>query len=120
MWSYLIVFFMFFSFSTEKVFAQNFYKIKGIGFKKGTWAEPGIKTSFSKSNIKLKSYELSKKFCRYNSDCACGVDKETGECAYGNKKFIDTSRQCQDFCTGIHGRFRIKCVDNLCKAVFLK
>ncbi|MEM4648014.1 MAG: hypothetical protein QXO12_01740 [Candidatus Pacearchaeota archaeon] len=58
-----------------------------------------------------------KLFCQTDSDCACGIDKETGECAYGNKAYIDTSKQCPDFCTGIGGNLRVKCVNNLCTAV---
>lgn len=58
--------------------------------------------------------KLSKKFCQTDSDCVCGVDKESGECAYGNKEFIDTSKQCPDFCTGVLGHIKIECVDNLC------
>lgn len=61
--------------------------------------------------------EAVKMFCQTDADCACGVDKETGKCAYGNKRFIDTSRECPDFCTGIAGNLRIKCVNNLCTAV---
>ena len=58
--------------------------------------------------------------CEVDQDCACGVDRQTGECMYGNKKFIDTSKQCPDFCTGIHGRFRIKCINGRCTRVFLQ
>ncbi|MEM2713956.1 MAG: hypothetical protein QXE64_02570 [Candidatus Pacearchaeota archaeon] len=58
-----------------------------------------------------------KKFCETDSDCACGVDRETKQCAYGNKVYIDTSMQCQDFCTGIHGAFKLKCINNLCTMV---
>ncbi len=58
--------------------------------------------------------EVSKLFCQTDFDCACGVDKETGKCSFGNKNFIDTSKQCPDFCTGFAGNIRIKCVNNLC------
>lgn len=58
--------------------------------------------------------EVSKFFCQTDADCACGVDKETGKCAFGNRKFIDTSKECPDFCTGFAGNIRIKCVNNLC------
>ncbi|MFN3302032.1 MAG: hypothetical protein ACK413_03340, partial [Patescibacteria group bacterium] len=58
--------------------------------------------------------QASKMFCQTDADCACGVDKETGQCAFGNKNFIDTSKQCPDFCTGIAGHIRIKCINNLC------
>ena len=61
--------------------------------------------------------EASKFFCQSDADCVCGVDKKTGQCAFGNKNFIDTSKQCFDFCTGFAGQFRIKCIDNLCQPV---
>ena len=61
--------------------------------------------------------ELQKMACNSDEDCACGVDKQTGKCAYGNKIFIDTSKQCPDFCTGIAGNLRIKCVNNVCMLV---
>lgn len=64
--------------------------------------------------------ERGKKFCQSDSDCVCGVDKETGLCDFGNREFIDPSKQCPDFCTGIHGRFRIKCINSQCREVFLK
>ncbi len=70
--------------------------------------------------IKGDYVKSGKKFCQSDSDCVCGIDKETGECAFGNKEFIDTSKQCPDFCTGIHGGFRIRCVYNLCRPVLIK
>lgn len=60
--------------------------------------------------------QIAKFSCQTDEDCACGVDKETGQCAFGNKNFIDTSRQCPDFCTGIAGHIKIKCINNLCTA----
>lgn len=32
--------------------------------------------------------------CSIDSDCACGVNKTNGDCAYGNYRYIDTRRQC--------------------------
>lgn len=58
--------------------------------------------------------EISKMFCQTEADCVCGVDKKTGKCAFGNKQFIDSSKQCPDFCGGIYGKFRIRCVSNVC------
>lgn len=60
---------------------------------------------------------LFEKFCESDVDCACGTHIESGECFYGNKDFVNTLKQCYDFCTGIHGRFRIKCVNKICKQV---
>ncbi|MEM5843153.1 MAG: hypothetical protein QXL97_00350 [Candidatus Aenigmatarchaeota archaeon] len=61
--------------------------------------------------------EAMKMYCQLDEDCACGVDRETGKCAIGNKRFIDTSRQCPDFCSGIAGNLRIKCINNICMAI---
>ncbi len=59
--------------------------------------------------------ELSdEKFCDEDSDCDCGIHYETKECFFGNKNFVNTTTQCPDFCTGIHGQFKIKCTDNKC------
>lgn len=54
------------------------------------------------------------KACRTDDDCACGTDTQTHQCAYGNKSCIDTSRQCPDFCTGINGQLRLRCVRRQC------
>lgn len=63
----------------------------------------------------LSETEISDKlFCETDEDCACGVD-ETGRCAFGNKKHIDTSIQCPDFCTGIHGKLRLRCIEKRCE-----
>jgi len=59
-------------------------------------------------------------FCMADDDCACGVHKNTGECFYGNKEFVNASKQCPDFCTGIAAMFEIKCVENRCKQVRIK
>ena len=55
-----------------------------------------------------------KVYCRMDEDCACGVDIETGDCFYGNKNYVDTGRQCPDFCTGIAGNLAIECINNVC------
>jgi len=57
------------------------------------------------------------KYCVQDSDCACGVHIVTGDCFAGNAQYVDTSKQCPDFCTGIAGNFRTKCVDNVCTGV---
>jgi len=58
--------------------------------------------------------------CQKDSDCSCGSDIVTKRCAYGNKKFIDETKQCPDFCTGIAGKLRIKCISNECTQVTIK
>lgn len=59
----------------------------------------------------------SPKYCKKDSDCGCGVDRNTGECAYGNNRYIDSARQCADFCSGIAGNLEIRCVDSRCTQV---
>lgn len=52
--------------------------------------------------------------CSTDGDCACGVSVKDGSCFFGNTAFVDTSRQCPDFCTGIAGNLRVVCMDNAC------
>lgn len=59
----------------------------------------------------------SLKYCMSDSDCACGVYVGTKECFYGNKYYVDTNKQCPDFCSGIGGNLAIRCVNNECKQV---
>jgi len=69
-------------------------------------------------SISQKGNETVKeKSCQKNNDCACGTHKETKECFYGNINYIDFEKQCPDFCSGISGRFVIKCINNECKQV---
>lgn len=53
-------------------------------------------------------------YCQKDSDCACGVRKDTTDCFYGNKKYVNTDKQCPDFCTGIANNLVIKCYMNEC------
>ena len=59
----------------------------------------------------------AERYCAQDADCACGVSKATGDCFYGNKLYVDTTRQCPDFCTGIAGNLILKCVDNECRHI---
>lgn len=59
--------------------------------------------------------KTSENYCETDDDCACGLHVNTGECLYGNKKHVNTTRQCPDFCTGIAGNLEIKCIDNTCQ-----
>lgn len=54
------------------------------------------------------------KYCVADSDCACGVHVSSGDCFFGNKDFVDSTKQCPDFCTGIGGNLEIKCVNSEC------
>lgn len=63
----------------------------------------------------------TEKYCEVDADCACGVHTgTTGNCFYGNKKYVNTLQQCPDFCTGIAGNLGIKCVDNGCEQVSVR
>ncbi|MBN2127269.1 MAG: alpha/beta fold hydrolase [Candidatus Diapherotrites archaeon] len=53
-------------------------------------------------------------FCEKDLDCECGTHVISGECFYGNKVYVNSEKQCPDFCTGIAGNFEIKCIENTC------
>lgn len=61
-------------------------------------------------------------WCQVDDDCVCGgIDQNTGDCFVGNKayqkEFVDMSRQCPDFCTGIANHLVTKCINNVCQNV---
>jgi hypothetical protein len=60
---------------------------------------------------------VSQTSCKTDDDCACGTHKDTGDCFYGNKAFVNVEEQCPDFCTGIAAMFEIKCISDECKQV---
>jgi len=62
-------------------------------------------------------WESSELYCRQDTDCACGVHINTGDCFFGNKNYVNIKEQCPDFCTGIAGHLKIKCIDNECKQI---
>ncbi len=60
--------------------------------------------------------------CNVDADCVCGgIDPKTDNCFVGNKlydsKYVDHSRDCADFCTGIAGHLETKCVDHKCQNI---
>jgi hypothetical protein len=57
---------------------------------------------------------VDKKYCSSDQDCSCGVNIKTGDCFYGNKNFVDITKQCPDFCNGIAGNLEIKCLNSTC------
>jgi len=59
----------------------------------------------------------SEDYCNKDDDCACGVNINTRECFAGNKEFVDSSKQCPDFCSGISGTTELKCVDKKCSLI---
>ncbi len=91
------------------------YNLKWIlgegGNKKEKWM------SFKILKIQQNQSGISEKFCNADSDCACGVHIKTAACFYGDKNFVDTSKQCPDFCTGISNNFEIKCIEGKCKQI---
>lgn len=52
--------------------------------------------------------------CTQVSDCACGTNTVTKQCAVGKKEYIDENKQCPDFCTGIGGTLRSACENKVC------
>jgi hypothetical protein len=57
---------------------------------------------------------VNEKYCGSDQDCACGVSVNTGDCFFGNKNFVDTTRQCPDFCNGIAANLAIVCSNSTC------
>jgi len=100
---------------TNLLLKEGEYKIKYILYEGSNKKEKEI--SFKILNIQEQNQSNSEKFCNSDSDCACGVHVKTGKCFYGNKNFVDPSKQCPDFCTGIAGNLEIKCIENACKQV---
>ncbi len=63
-----------------------------------------------------------KKYCESDDDCVCGgIDTITDDCFVGNKlyynAYVDASKQCPDFCTGMDGQMTTKCISNKCQRV---
>ena len=59
----------------------------------------------------------SENYCDSDTDCACGVHVNTRDCFVGNKRYVDTEKQCPDFCSGIGGNRVIKCISNECNSI---
>jgi hypothetical protein len=64
-----------------------------------------------------RGQEKCSQSCSTTSDCDCGRDVASAECALGRKECIDPSRPCPDFCGGIAGQLRLACVDGQCRLV---
>ena len=58
--------------------------------------------------------DQKEKYCLTDSDCSCGVRIGMNECFYGNKEFVDTKKQCPDFCNGIAANLVIICENKTC------
>jgi hypothetical protein len=88
---------------------QMFFKSSGIIDGGGT----GQSTKDLMSSIpKIEKSEFSS--CITEADCACGKSTTTNQCAFGNRQYIDTTQQCPDFCSGITGRLKLVCKNNIC------
>ena len=55
--------------------------------------------------------------CEEDTDCACGTHKETDLCFVGNLDFVDQTKTCPDFCTGIGGGTKVACAENTCQFI---
>jgi hypothetical protein len=63
-----------------------------------------------------------KDYCETDADCICdGTDPQTGDCFVGSKKyynmFVDSEKDCPDFCTGIAGDRETRCMGAKCMIV---
>ncbi|MCX8163683.1 MAG: eight-cysteine-cluster domain-containing protein [Candidatus Micrarchaeota archaeon] len=56
-------------------------------------------------------------FCMEDFDCDCGKNKITNQCFFGQRDFVDPSKQCPDFCTGFAGQLEPKCINFSCQLV---
>ncbi|MDD5145998.1 MAG: hypothetical protein PHF44_04120 [Candidatus Pacebacteria bacterium] len=77
----------------------------------------GSAVSRTGPNCEFAECQNPGKNCENDYDCACGVNKYTGECFFGYKNYVDTTKQCPDFCTGIAGNFELKCINGACSQV---
>lgn len=53
--------------------------------------------------------------CKVDSDCSCGIHATKGDCFVGNKKVINKTDMCSDFCNGLRGGITVKCINSLCE-----
>jgi hypothetical protein len=74
-------------------------------------------TKTAEINWRCTGLIIPELMCSTDSDCACGTKKDTRECFYGNKEFVNIEEQCPDFCSGIAGNFEIKCISNKCTQI---
>ncbi|MBS3074963.1 hypothetical protein J4429_00730 [Candidatus Pacearchaeota archaeon] len=53
-------------------------------------------------------------YCERDTDCACGTNIQTGECFIGNKKYVNETKQCPDYCSGFAANLINRCENNKC------
>ena len=75
-----------------------------------------IKSCKCEKNMCIGSEENSTdyNYCEKDTDCACGTHIQTGECFRGNKKYVNETKQCPDYCSGIAGNLINRCTNNKC------
>jgi len=84
----------------------------------GGCAKQNTTNNIPENQPKQTESAVLEKSCEVDSDCACGRHKTTKECFFGNAKYVDPLlRPCPDFCTGLDGRLRTKCVSGECRQV---
>ena len=102
--------------STTTILSRNDSKCGPICKAIGTRSE-GWYDSCTNELIRWDNCDVNTTFCSNDKDCGCGTHTETGKCFYGNVKYVNTSKQCPDFCGGISGKLEIKCINNECKQI---
>ena len=63
---------------------------------------------------------VHEKYCTEDDDCGCGIHKTKEECFYGNKKYVDLTKNCPDFCDGIAGDLELRCIEFECTQVHVE
>jgi len=101
---------------TTTILSKNESKCEPLCKAIGTRSE-GWYDSCTNELIRWDNCAANTTFCNNDVDCACGTNIETGKCFYGNIRYVDISKQCPDFCTGIAGNLKIKCINNECKQI---
>ncbi|MFH1126888.1 MAG: hypothetical protein V1718_02145 [archaeon] len=93
---------------------EKFDACKSCAEKCETKYKDDISKTFECESTCPETQMASETSCEKDEDCACGVHKTTGDCFYGNRDYVDTDKQCPDFCTGIAGNLKIRCIENIC------
>jgi hypothetical protein len=57
-----------------------------------------------------------KRYCKTDFDCVCGMDK-LGKCDFGNKDYVQQSRDCREFCQNLSKDAELKCISGRCTFV---
>lgn len=76
-----------------------------------------IREEIEKDLSDVEVPEISEKYCTKDDDCGCGIHKTREECFYGNKKYVDMTKNCPDFCSGLSGNLELRCINFECTQV---